>query len=168
MDNKKLKQESKKKLQQIEKELTKSGLVSNGQKMAVLGKEQIKLKGLLEKIKKADNLHDKIRQTEKMVKEETDEQLKVMAEEELLALSKEQKLLLDEIKQLSSPPDPNDEKNAILEIRSGTGGDEAELFAADLFRMYSRFAQIKSYKVEITSKSKTSIGGIKEVITKPF
>lgn len=93
-----------------------------------------------------------------------DEELKEMAEEELSQLEEKKEKLLEEIKILLIPKDPNDEKNVIMEIRAGAGGEEAALFAHDLFRMYSMYAEKKGWKVEIMSSNETDIGGFKEVI----
>jgi peptide chain release factor 1 len=90
--------------------------------------------------------------------------MRALAEEELPALREKRDALLDELKILLIPKDPNDEKNVILEIRAGTGGDEAGLFAAELFRMYSRYAETQRWKIDVMSSSEGTGGGIKEVI----
>jgi peptide chain release factor 1 len=100
---------------------------------------------------------------EELVKE-SDADMRELAEEELKALATRRDALLHELKVLLVPKDPNDEKNVILEIRAGTGGDEAALFAADLFRMYSRYAEGQRWKLEVMSSSDSGAGGIKEVI----
>jgi peptide chain release factor 1 len=93
-----------------------------------------------------------------------DPDMREMAEEELQALETRRDVLFGEIKVLMIPKDPNDAKNVMIEIRAGTGGDEAALFAADLFRMYSRFAERQGWKLEVLSLSDSGAGGIKEVI----
>jgi len=95
---------------------------------------------------------------------ESDADMRAMAEEEIAALEPRQAELEEEIKLLLLPKDPNDEKNVILEIRAGTGGDEASLFAAEIFRMYTRFAEQHRWKVEVMSVSESGVGGFKEVI----
>jgi peptide chain release factor 1 len=95
---------------------------------------------------------------------ETDADLRSMAEEEVAVLEPKAEELEAELKVLLLPKDPNDEKNVILEIRAGTGGDEASLFAAEVFRMYTRFAEQHRWKVEIMSHSESGVGGTKEVI----
>ncbi len=95
---------------------------------------------------------------------ETDTDLRAMAQEEIAALEPREQALEEELKVMLLPKDPNDEKNIVLEIRAGTGGDEATLFAAEVFRMYSRFAEQKRWKVEVMSMSESGIGGYKEVI----
>jgi peptide chain release factor 1 len=95
---------------------------------------------------------------------ESDPDLRAMAEEEIAALEPRAAALEDEIKILLIPKDPNDEKNVILEIRAGTGGDEASLFAAEVFRMYTRFAEQHRWKVDVMSLSESGVGGYKEII----
>jgi len=95
---------------------------------------------------------------------DSDPEMKELAEAELEQLEEQQEQLEEELRLLLLPKDPNDEKNIILEIRAGTGGDEAALFAADLFRMYSRYAERNRWKVELMSLSETDGGGFKEVI----
>jgi peptide chain release factor 1 len=95
---------------------------------------------------------------------ESDPELRAMAEEEIAVLAPREPVLLEEIKVLLLPKDPNDEKNVILEIRAGTGGDEASLFAAEIFRMYTRFAEQHRWKIELLSLSESGVGGYKEVI----
>ena len=95
---------------------------------------------------------------------ESDPDLRGMAEEEIATLAPREKELEEELKVMLLPKDPNDEKNVILEIRAGTGGDEASLFAAEIFRMYTRFAEQHKWKIELLSLSESGVGGYKEVI----
>ena len=95
---------------------------------------------------------------------ESDADMRAMAEEEIATLDPRQSAIEEELKVLLLPRDPNDEKNVILEIRAGTGGDEATLFAAEIFRMYTRFAEQHRWKVEVMSLSESGVGGYKEVI----
>ena len=94
----------------------------------------------------------------------SDAEMRALAEEELQELSARREALLAEIRILLVPKDPNDEKNVILEVRAGTGGDEAALFAADLFRMYTRFAERQGWRVDVMSASESGSGGLKEAI----
>jgi peptide chain release factor 1 len=96
--------------------------------------------------------------------EGTDADLRDLAREELTRLAAREQALLPDIKRLLVPKDPNDEKNVVLEIRAGAGGDEAGLFAADLFRMYARYAERRGWRIEVLSQSDGSLGGFKEVI----
>jgi len=95
---------------------------------------------------------------------ESDPDIREMAAQELAELEARQPKVEEDLKFLLLPRDPNDEKNVVIEIRAGTGGDEASLFAAEMFRMYSRFAELHRWKVEVLSSSESSIGGLKEVI----
>jgi peptide chain release factor 1 len=94
----------------------------------------------------------------------SDPEMRELAQEELKGLTEKRETILADLRRLLVPKDPNDEKNVILEIRAGTGGDEAALFAADLFRMYSRFAERQGWKLEVMSSSESSGGGLKETI----
>jgi peptide chain release factor 1 len=95
---------------------------------------------------------------------EADEELRAMAADEVRRLEPEVARLEEQLKVLLVPKDPNDEKNVVLEIRAGTGGDEATLFASEIFRMYSRYAESQGWRVEVSSASASDIGGLKEVI----
>jgi peptide chain release factor 1 len=99
-----------------------------------------------------------------LLREETDEEFKALAREEIQSLKAQLSALEEELRLLMLPKDPNDDKNVLLEIRAGTGGEEAALFAADLFRMYSRLAERKGWQMEVLSHSETGIGGFKEII----
>lgn len=103
-------------------------------------------------------------QTKQMINTEKDPEMLSLAKEELLELESEHEVLYDKLKELLAPKDPNDEKNAIVEIRAGTGGEEAALFVSDLYRMYSRFAELKGWKKSIITSNATGIGGFKEVV----
>ncbi len=100
----------------------------------------------------------------KQLLNESDEEIRKMAKEELTRLEPEKEKLEQELKILLLPKDPNDEKNIFLEIRAGTGGDEAALFVADLFRMYTRYAETKGWRVELMDTNPSDLGGFKEVI----
>ncbi len=96
--------------------------------------------------------------------EESDPEMRELAQQELAALEKQRSEIEQELRTLLLPKDPNDEKSIVLEIRAGTGGDEATLFAAEIFRMYCRYAESQRWRVEVTSISESSLGGTKEVI----
>jgi peptide chain release factor 1 len=100
----------------------------------------------------------------RMMLAESDPDIRAMAEEEIASLAPREEAINEELKVMLLPKDPNDEKNVILEIRAGTGGDEASLFAAEVFRMYTRFAEQHKWKVEVMSLSESGVGGYKEVI----
>jgi peptide chain release factor 1 len=121
------------------------------------------LEPLVQKYREYKAVQRDIEGAEELVKG-SDAEMRALAEEELTSLVEKRDGLLAELKVLLVPKDPNDEKNVILEIRAGTGGDEAALFAADLFRMYSRYAERQRWKLEVMSSSESGTGGIKEVI----
>ena len=122
------------------------------------------LQPLIEKFREYKTVVEEVTQTREL-SVGNDTELKELAEQELRALEPRRDNLLDEIKILLIPKDPNDERNVVLEIRAGTGGDEAGLFAADLFRMYSRFAETQGWRVEVLSLNETGVGAIKEGIS---
>jgi peptide chain release factor 1 len=120
-----------------------------------------------------DEIVGKYRQWKKVAKDlgeargmlaEPDPELQLMAQEEIARLDPERERLESVLMLLLLPKDPNDDKNVVLEIRAGTGGDEATLFAGEIFRMYTRYAEAQSWRVEVTSASESSVGGLKEVI----
>jgi len=118
-------------------------------------------------VKEYEDLREKearLREDRELLKEERDPELRLLLEEEIEELEKEIRESEEKIKILLLPRDPRDEKNTLIEIRAGTGGEEAALFAADLLRMYTRFAERQGFKVEIMSASPTELGGFKEVI----
>src|SRR5207245_1360659 len=119
---------------------------------------------IVSKFREYKDLERGISETGAMGREETDPELKAMAEEELANLEQRRVQCETDLKLLLLPTDPNDERNVILEIRAGTGGDEATLFAADVFRMYSRYAESRRWRVEILSSNPTGVGGFKEII----
>jgi peptide chain release factor 1 len=104
-----------------------------------------------------------ITETQEMLTAESDHEMRELARVELKDLEAQQPLIEEKLKGLLIPPDPLEEKNIIMEIRGGTGGDEAALFAADLFRMYVRFAELKGWKYEVMNTSETELGGYKEI-----
>jgi len=121
------------------------------------------LEPLVQKFREYKSLVKDIEGAEEIVRS-GDADMRELAREELKALEGRREPLLQELRLLLIPKDPNDEKNVILEIRAGTGGDEASLFAADLFRMYSRYAERQGWKLEVMSSSDSPSGGLKEVI----
>ncbi len=127
-------------------------------------KEHAELAPLIQVFRRYQQVQRDLADSQTLVKEETDEEMKTMAREEVQSLKDQAAALEEELRFLLLPKDPNDEKNVLLEIRAGTGGEEAGLFAADLFRMYSRLAERKGWKLEVLSHSTTGIGGFKEII----
>ncbi len=128
-------------------------------------KAQAELREIVEKYRQWKDLEKSIQETKKLLEESSsDPGMKALAHEELDHLEKRRERMDGELKMLLLPKDPNDEKNVILEIRAGTGGDEATLFAQEIFRMYSRYAEAQGWRVEVLSESLSGIGGLKEVI----
>jgi peptide chain release factor 1 len=105
-----------------------------------------------------------IEESRQLLADSDDAEMKQMAQDELRALEARRETVEKEVKVLLIPKDPNDEKNVIVEIRAGTGGDEAALFAAELFRMYSRYAESQGWRVEVLESSPSTIGGLKEIV----
>jgi peptide chain release factor 1 len=139
-------------------------VVSDSKRYQKTAKAHAELGELVEKFREYKDLERGIAETKAMLREESDVELKTMAEEELAGLEDRLARCEHELKLLLLPKDPNDERNVILEIRAGTGGDEAALFVADIFRMYTRYAEAQRWRVEILSSNPTGIGGFKEVI----
>ena len=129
-----------------------------------LAKEQASLKEVVETYEQYKKNQNEIADNKEMLEMESDSEMKAMIKQDLDNLEKEVEELSQRLKILMIPKDPNDDKNIILEIRAGTGGDEAALFVSDLFRMYTRFAETKNWRVEIMSANETGQGGFKEVI----
>jgi peptide chain release factor 1 len=138
-------------------------IVSDQQKYQKIAKQHRDLEAVVEKYRDYKQVQTGIADAKAMMNE-ADDDIYAMAEEELLQLEERLPKIEEELKLALLPKDPNDEKNVILEIRAGTGGDEASLFAAEVFRMYSRFAEQHRWKVEVLSTSDSSVGGLKEVI----
>jgi peptide chain release factor 1 len=136
-------------------------VLSDRNQLQRLNKERSDLEPLVRQFSRYRDLAKKIAEDEEAL---ADPELRELAQAELPELSKERGELEKSIQVLLLPPDPNDRKNTILEIRSGEGGEEAALFAADLFRMYARYAETLGWKIEILSRSESATGGIKECI----
>src|SRR5438132_9504728 len=119
---------------------------------------------VVEKYREFKDLRKGIAESKAMLADEKDTEMRAYAQEELTQLEARMLKVEEELKVLLVPKDPNDEKNVILEIRAGTGGDEATLFAGEMFRMYTRYAETQKWKVEILSSSESGVGGLKEVI----
>jgi peptide chain release factor 1 len=129
-----------------------------------LAKESKDIAPIVERYRAYKDVLAELTKVQEMARAESDPELKEMAHEELRALESRRDALDAQIPLLLIPRDPNDEKNVLLEIRAGTGGDEAALFAGEVFRMYSRFAERQRWKVDVISTNRTGQGGIKEVI----
>ncbi len=154
----------KKRFQELEKKINDPETVKNPKAYAKLTTQYADLKEILARGEEFENITKNIGDNQKIISSEQDAELKQLAEEENQDLLKRKIELEKQLELDLLPSDPNDNKDVIIEIRAGTGGDEAALFAQDLFKMYSHYAENKGHKIELISSSKTGIGGFKEVI----
>ena len=138
-------------------------VINDPQQYRKVTKEQSDLSETVGKYREWKTAHQNLEEARVMLTD-ADADLREMARDEVTRLEPQVAEMEHQLKIMLLPKDPNDEKNIVLEIRAGTGGDEATLFAAEVFRMYSRFAETKHWKVEVTSVSESSVGGLKEVI----
>jgi len=138
--------------------------ITDSAKYQKTAKAHSELAPIVEKYREYKDLTKGIAESKAMLADEKDPEMRAYAQEELDRLEARVGGVEEELKVLLIPKDPNDEKNVVLEIRAGTGGDEATLFVAELFRMYTRYAETKGWKVEVLSTSESSVGGMKEVI----
>jgi peptide chain release factor 1 len=148
----------------LQNEIAKPEVINDQNSYKKLMREYSDLEPVAEEYTRLLKLEQDIENTEQLMREEKEAELKELAEEELKELCKKKRGLETSIKLLLIPKDPLDLKNIIMEIRAGTGGEEAALFAADLFRMYSRYAENNKWRIEILSSNSTGIGGFKEII----
>ncbi len=151
----------KERYQKLQEELSSPEVINDRERYKALSEELKKLTPIYEKAEEYEKTLNSMKEAEELL---SDDELKELAKEEFKEASEKLKKLENELKIMLLPKDPNDEKNVILEIRAGTGGEEAALFAADLFRMYSRYAERKGFEVEVMDKSLSDTGGIKEIV----
>ncbi len=156
-------EKTEKRFAELETELARPEVVSNPEKLKIVSREYSDLKDIISKINKLHCLEKAESETEIMAKQESDEMVAI-AREELEKIRKEKSALEAKIKEELTPKDPLDKRNIIVEIRAGAGGDEAALFAAQLFRMYSRFAERHGWQTRLISSNRTDLGGFKEII----
>jgi peptide chain release factor 1 len=149
--------------QDLEQQLADPALIADAGEYRKAAKARSDLQEVVEKFRDWKRAAGDLDQARGML-EEQDPDLRQMATEEVARLEPERARIEEELKVLLLPKDPNDDKNVVLEIRAGTGGDEATLFAAEIFRMYSRYAESQRWRIEITSSSESSVGGLKEII----
>lgn len=150
-------------LQKLEDSLSDPEVIKNQSSYQKLAKEHADLSPLIAKYRQYKSLSEQIAQNNELLVD-SDPQMRDLAKIEIESLKEQFDQIEEEIRVLLLPKDPNDEKNTFLEIRAGTGGEEAALFAADLFRMYSKLAEMMGWKVEIMSEHPTGMGGYKEII----
>lgn len=138
--------------------------LNNQQKLKELSGRQQDLEPIINLIQEIDKSETQIAENQNLLATESDPDLKTMAEEEIRTLNERINAINEELKILMIPKDPHDQKNVIIEIRAGVGGDESSLFAGDLFRMYTRYAERQGWKVSLISQSRNELGGFKEVV----
>ncbi len=147
---------------ELERDLSDPSLVSDQQRYQKTTKQHRDMEPVIERFREYKRVQTGIADARVMLGED-DEDIRAMAQEELTALEARLPEIEEQLKVMLLPKDPNDEKNVILEIRAATGGDEASLFAAEVFRMYLRYAELHRWKVEVLSETESSVGGMKDV-----
>ncbi len=149
--------------EELERLVVDPAVIGNRREYATLARERAQLEETVQAFRERQRLERDIAEHRDLL-QDADPDIREMARGELPAIEEKLVALDTRLKMLLLPRDPNDERNTVLEIRAGTGGDEAALFAADLFRMYSRYAERRGWRVEVLSSSPTGIGGLKEVV----
>ena len=149
---------------QLNTQLSDAANTNDFEKIKNLNRERINLEEIIQAYEKYSNILKNIQGNKEVISAKGDKEIIELAEAEIEELKVQKEKMEEEIKIILLPRDPNDDKDIIMEIRAGTGGDEAALFAGNLFRMYSRYAEIKGWKIELIDISDTGLGGIKEVV----
>jgi len=152
-----------KRFDELNQQMADPAVIGDADKYRKVTKEHSELSEIVGKYREWKSVEDSLSQARPMLHEK-DPELRAMAEEEIASLEPQLAKIEEDIKILLLPKDPKDDKNVVLEIRAGTGGDEATLFAAEVFRMYSRYAETQKWKIEVMSSSESAVGGLKEVI----
>jgi len=157
-------EEMKLRYDEVQKKLLNPDLVKDNKKYKEVMQECTSLGEIVDTYNTYLKIEEEIKSAEEMLDETDDSEMRELAKEELSALEDKHSELFNKLKLLIVPKDPLDKKNIIMEIRAGTGGEEAALFAADLYRIYTRYAETQNWKIEILSSNETGIGGFKEII----
>jgi len=157
-------EKAEKRYQELNEEIARPEVTSDPKKLQMLAQEKASLEELVKKYRQYQATADELNKTRAMLDDRLDEEMTALVKEEIQKLEEKLEGLLSELRVTLLPKDPNDKKDIIMEIRAGAGGDEAGLFAADLFRMYTRYAQAKGWQVEIIDSNESGIGGFKEII----
>ncbi|MCK5839477.1 MAG: peptide chain release factor 1 [Bacteroidales bacterium] len=152
--------------QEIEEKMNDPSVISNMKLFIKLSKDYKELQPVIDAYKRYSSIINNIKSAKELLYNEKDEEFKAMAKEELIELASDKNELEEEIKVLLIPKDPEDSRNAIIEIRAGTGGDEAGIFAGDLYRMYVKYCEDQKWKLEPVDVTEGTIGGFKEIIFK--
>jgi peptide chain release factor 1 len=146
--------------------ITDPSVISDMKRFIQLSREYRELEPLIDAFRKYKNILSNIQSAREILSAEKDEEMREMAKAELDELNEKIEPIEEEIRVLLLPADPEDNKNAIMEIRAGTGGDEASIFAGDLYRMYTKFCERKGWKMQITHFNEGTVGGFKEIVMK--
>ena len=144
--------------------LSQPELINKQDEFQKVAKEYAELGKVVDLYRRVKKLDEEIKDSQHLLAHEEDEEMKRLAKEELSRLTGEREKMAEDLRMALLPKDPNDEKNILLEIRAGTGGDEAGLFAGDLFRMYTKFAEKQGWRMEVLNRHYTGVGGFKEII----
>ncbi|MGN7892670.1 peptide chain release factor 1 [Bacillus sp. 22475] len=144
--------------------LSDPAVISDTNKLREYSKEQSDIQETVEVYREYKDVREQLKDAKAMLEEKLDAEMRDMVKEEVSELESQEKTLSERLKILLVPKDPNDDKNVIVEVRGAAGGDEAALFAGDLYRMYSRYAEVQGWKTEIIEASYTELGGYKEII----
>lgn len=155
---------TKKEYEEITKQLSSPEILSDPKKMAGLGKKQSEMQEVIGLIEKFEKIDRDMKNNAEIINSEDDEEMKKMAMDENVELSQKKDALEREIEMMLIPKDPNDSKDVIMEIRAGAGGDESALFAATLFRMYSKYAEKNRWLLSVLNSNRTELGGFKEIV----
>ncbi len=156
-------QEIKKHFEQLEADLQSPAVLNDSQKLKTISQEYSDLKPTADKINELAQVEKNLANAELLLASETDEEMLAIAASEILELKDKQAALQKELKELTHPRDPMDKKNIIVEIRAAAGGDESGLFAAELYRLYAKYAEGRHWKVSVMDSSESGIGGFKEI-----
>jgi peptide chain release factor 1 len=153
-----------KRYQEIEEKLARQEVATDMVQVQALAKERAGLDDIVTKYRKYKKASKELEDVKAMAAAGSDDDMAALVKQEMAELQSRLDALLEQLKQALIPKDPNDEKDIIVEIRGGTGGDEAAIFAADLYRMYSRYAQTQGWKIDVINMSESGKGGLKEII----
>ena len=150
--------------QEIGKQITQPDIIADMKRYVKLNKDYKDLQPVVEAYKEYKNILSNIENAKEVLVNEKDEEFRAMAKDELAQLTKDSEEMEERIRLLLIPSDPQDSKNAVVEIRAGTGGDEASIFAGDLFRMYTHYCESKNWKIDVVSTTEGTMGGFKEIV----
>src|SRR5690554_3916837 len=152
------------KYNELNKQVIDPEVINDRENWQKLMKEHADLEPIVLKFREYVKILDSLEEAKEMLRDKLEDDMKELVKEEIKDLEEKEEATREELKILLIPKDPNDHKNVIVEIRAGTGGDEAALFAGDLYRMYTRYAERNRWKTEVMSANEIGIGGFKEVI----